>query len=128
MDPALKEYKEFVESRLATLEGLRIRPMMGVYVMHLRGKVLGFIEQDCVLLEDGSTAQRLLPDLERVPLFPGSKDFVLLRDLSRPAWLCEVVKALYPDLPLSKPRKRDKKESKCSDPFWQDKVDLNGHF
>ncbi len=107
-----EEAKFFVQGQLRPLgEDVTIRKMMGEYILHYRSRVLGFISNDVLILEDGPTIRRLLPDAERVPLFPGSKDFVVFPDPGNSRLLCEVVMAIYDDLPVPKPRKSRKKEA-----------------
>ncbi len=101
-----EEAKFFIQGQLRPLgEDVTVRKMMGEYILHYRSRVLGFISNDVLILEDGPTIRRLLPDAERVPLFPGSKDFVVFPDPGNSRLLCEVVMAIYEDLPVPKPRK-----------------------
>lgn len=100
-----REYAEFVRERLARLEAVEVRPMMGEYIIRFAGRVLGFVADDRLILEDGPTISRLLPGAERVPLFPGSKDFVVVEDDMPAVKLCEIAQAIYEDLPVPKPRK-----------------------
>ncbi len=105
-----EEAKFFVQGQLKPLgEDVTVRKMMGEYILHYRSRVLGFISNDVLILEDGPTIQRLLPAAERVPLFPGSKDFVVFPDPGNSRLLCEIVMAIYDDLPVPKPRKSRKK-------------------
>ncbi len=85
---------------------MTIRKMMGEYILHYRSRVLGFISNDVLILEDGPIIRRLIPDAERVPLFPGSKDFVVFPDPGNSRLLCEVIMAIYEDLPVPKPRRK----------------------
>lgn len=102
---ATEGYASYIMMQLRALEGVTIRKMMGGHVLHLRGRVLGFIFGESLILEDGPTIRRLLPDAERAPLFPGSKDFIIFPDPSNSHLLCSVCEAIYDDLPIPKPRK-----------------------
>ncbi len=107
-----EDAKFFIQGQLRPLgEDVTVRKMMGEYILHYRSRVLGFISNDVLILEDGPTIQRLLPDAERVPLFPGSKNFVIFPDPGNSRLLCEIVMAIYEDLPVPKPRKSRKKEA-----------------
>lgn len=103
-----KEYADFIKDKFSRLEVVTVKPMMGEYVIHMAGKVLGFIGDEQLLLEPGPTISRLLPDAERRELFPGSKLFPIIDDSISPAKLCEIAVAIYDDLPASKPRKPKK--------------------
>lgn len=106
-----KEYSHFIYDKFSSLDDVvTIRPMMGEYVIHMAGKVLGFIADEQLLLEPGPTIENLLPDAERRELFPGSKLMFVIDDGISPFRLCEIARAIYDDLPVSKPRKKTKKE------------------
>ena len=103
-----KEYADFIRDKFARLDVVTIRPMMGEYVIHMAGKVLGFIGDNQLMLEPGPTIDRLLPDAEKRELFPGSKLFPIIDDSMNAGALCSLAEAIYDDLPVSKPRKTKK--------------------
>lgn len=117
-----KEYADFVMEKFRRLDVVTIRPMMGEYVLHMAGKVLGFLGDDQLLLQSGPTIEKLLPDAEKRELFPGSKLFYIIDDGISAYRLCEIAQAIYDDLPVSKPRKGKKdggrkKEETADDRF-----------
>lgn len=114
-----REYADFILQKFARLEGtVTIRPMMGEYVIHMAGKVLGFIGDEQLMLQPGPTIAQLLPDAEKRELFPGSKLMYVIEDSMSPHRLCEIAEAIYDDLPVSKPRKSDrKKQAEVDDRF-----------
>lgn len=105
-----RKYADFILSKFSRLEVVTIKPMMGEYVIHMAGKVLGFLGDEQLLLEPGPTIDRLLPDVERRELFPGSKLFPIIPDGMSAGELCNIAEAIYDDLPVSKPRKRKKQQ------------------
>lgn len=109
-----KEYADFIRDKFARLDIVTIRPMMGEYVIHMAGKVLGFIGDEQLLLEPGPTIERILPNAEKRELFPGSKLFYIIPDGMSAGELCGIAEAIYDDLPISKPRK-SKKQKKEAD-------------
>lgn len=103
-----REYADFILQKFSRLEGVvTIRPMMGEYVIHMAGKVLGFLGDEQLMLEPGPTIAQLLPEAEKRELFPGSKLMYIIDDSMSPHRLCEIAEAIYDDLPVSKPRKKD---------------------
>jgi len=102
------EYIDFILEKLAALEDVTARKMFGGYVLHMAGKVLGFVFDDTFLFEPGPTVDKLLPDAPRRELFPGSKLFVVIDESMGPRQLCELASACYEDFPLPKPRKKVK--------------------
>lgn len=104
-----KEYADFIRQKFASMEDVvTVRPMMGEYVIHFAGKVLGFIGDEQLMLEPGPTIEGLLPDAERRELFPGSKLMFVIDDSIAGPRLCEIARAIYDDLPISRPRGRKK--------------------
>lgn len=104
------EYADFIRSKFSRLEDVvTVRPMMGEYVIHMAGKVLGFIGDEQLMLEPGPTIDHLLPDAEKRELFPGSKLFTIIPDGMSAGQLCGIAEAIYDDLPISKPGKGRKK-------------------
>ena len=101
-----EDYLDFILSKFSSLDVVTARKMFGGYVFHMAGKVLGFLFEDTFLFEPGPTIDKLLPDAPRRELFPGSKLFVVIDDSISPGRLCELAKACYDDMPMSKPRKR----------------------
>ncbi len=110
-----KEYADYIRDKFARLEVVTVKPMMGEYVIHMAGKVLGFIGDERLLLEPGPTIEKLLPEAEKVELFPGSKLFYIIDDSMSPHRLCEIAQAIYDDLPVSKPRKKKTDARKDAD-------------
>ena len=110
-----REYAEFIMDKFSRLETVSIRPMMGEYVIHMAGKVLGFIGDEQLLLEPGPTIDRILPDAEKRELFPGSKLFPIIPDGMSAGELCGIAEAIYDDLPDSKPRKSRKRKEEETD-------------
>lgn len=105
------EYAQFVENQFSGLDGFSMRRMFGEYAIYLQGRVLGFLADEQILLQDTPTARKLLPDAERRELFPGSKLFVLFADEGNAHLLKSVSEAMWEELPLPKPRKSKKKLS-----------------
>lgn len=100
------EYKDFVMGKFSSMEFVTAKRMFGGYVLHMAGKVLGFIFEGEFLFEPGPEIDRLLPDAPRKELFPGSKLFVVIDEAMGDRDLCSLAYACYDDLPVSKPRRR----------------------
>lgn len=122
-----REYAEFILAKFDRLDGaVSIRPMMGEYVIHMAGKVLGFIADEQLLLQPGPVISELLPDAEKRELFPGSKLFYIVDDGISDYRLCELARSVYDDLPISKPRK--KKGAKEEKPAETDRFSFARHI
>ena len=103
-----REYLDFVLELLSGLDGISYRPMMGEYVLYYRGKVVGGVYDDCLLLKPTPTALRLMSDcannLETAVPYEGAKE-MLVADVDNASFTCRVVEAVFSDLPEPKKRK-----------------------
>ena len=76
-----KEYLDFVLEQLSGLEGVRTRAMMGEYLLYCRGRVIGGVYDDRLLLKPTPGALRLLEEEGREPQFdlpyPGAKELLV---------------------------------------------------
>ena len=100
-----KEYLDFVLDQLHDAEEISARAMMGEYVLYCRGKVVGGVYDDRLLLKDTPTARRLLDEagIEAQTELPydGAKE-MLLADVDRRELLCRMVQGIADDLPAPK--------------------------
>ena len=104
-----KEYLDFVLEQLAAAEKIAVRPMMGEYVLYCRGRVIGGVYDDRLLLKPTKTALRLLEDAglpvqTDIP-YAGAKA-LLVADVDRRELLCRMAEGIAGDLPAPAPKKR----------------------
>ena len=100
------QYLDFVLDLLGELEDVAHRRMMGGYVLYYRGKVIGGIYRgDRFLLKVTPASERLLSDAPRVTPYKGAKEMLLIEIEDRDA-LCDVVSAMWEELPAPKQRKK----------------------
>ena len=100
-----REYAFFVENLFRGVDGFSMKRMFGEYGIYLQGRVLGFLCDEQILLQDTPTARKLLPDAEKKELFPGSKLFIIFSDEGNHHLLQSVAQAMWEELPVPKPRK-----------------------
>lgn len=100
-----KGYLEYVLEQLSGLPEISYRAMMGEYVLYYRGKVIGGIYDDRLLLKATKAAETMLPDAERDIPYDGAKEMFLV-DVDDRKLLTELIEAMYSELPT--PRKRSK--------------------
>ena len=98
------QYLEFVLDLLGELDNVAYRKMMGEYVLYYRGKVFGGIYDDRFLLKVTPASERLLPDAPRAIPYEGGKEMLLVEIEDRDA-LCDVVDAMWEELPAPKKKK-----------------------
>ncbi len=104
-----KEYLDFVLEQLEGLEGIRIRGMMGEYLLYFEGKLVGGVYDDRLLLKPTASALALLNEegLEAQMELPyeGAKP-MLLADVDRRDLLEALVRAVAADLPAPGKKRR----------------------
>ena len=100
-----KGYLEYVLEQLSGLPEIGHRAMMGEYVLYYRGKVIGGIYDDHLLLKPTKAAEKLLPDAECDIPYEGAKEMLMVDVDDREA-LTQLIEAMYPELP--EPKKRSK--------------------
>ena len=89
-----KEYLAYILEQLSETEGVRYRPMMGEYILYCRGKVVGGIYDDRLLVKTTRTALRMLPDAPKELPYPGGKEMLLVEDIENKSFLQELLEAV----------------------------------
>lgn len=100
-----KDYLAFVLDQLSGLQEISHRAMMGEYVLYYRGKVIGGIYDDRVLLKPTKAAKAVIPDAERDIPYDGAKEMLLV-DVDDKETLTQLIEAMYPELPEQKKRSK----------------------
>ena len=100
-----KEYLRFVLDQLSDLPEISSRPMMGEYVLYYRGRVIGGIYDDRLLLKPTKAAAEIIPEAEWEIPYEGAKEMLLV-DVDDKELLIRLIKAMYPELPEQRKRKK----------------------
>ncbi|MCR5007615.1 MAG: TfoX/Sxy family protein [Oribacterium sp.] len=101
-----KGYLDFVLEQLSGLDEISYRAMMGEYILYYRGSVFGGIYDDRLLVKPVPEAVKLMPDATMELPYDGSKEMILVDDIDNREFLCELVEAVYEELPAPKKRKK----------------------
>lgn len=101
-----KEYLNYILEQLTGLDEISYRYMMGEYVLYYRGKIFGGICDDQLLVKPVQAARRFLPHGPKVLPYPGGKAMLLVEQVDDRPFLCDLIAAMYEDLPARKPRKK----------------------
>ena len=99
-----REYKDYIAGQLEGLD-VRIRPMMGGYLIYYRDKLAGGLYGNEMAVKDVPTARALMPDVEPRPPYEGAKGALFVERVEDRAFLAELFEAMYPELPAPKPKK-----------------------
>ena len=100
-----KEYLEFIMEQLSGLEDVSWRAMMGEYIIYYRGKIVGGIYDDRFLVKPVESARAMMPEAEMEQPYEGAKEMLLVDDVDDREFLCELLEAMYDELPALKKKK-----------------------
>lgn len=100
-----KAYLDFVLEQLTGLEEVTHRAMMGEYILYYRGKIVGGIYDDRLLVKPVKSAVSLMPNATYELPYDGSKEMLLVDNVDSKEFLAELFDAMYGDLPAPKKKK-----------------------
>ena len=101
-----KEYLEYILDQLADLDDISCRAMMGEYIIYYRGKVIGGIYDDRFLVKPVKAAVAMMPDADLELPYKGAKEMLLVDDVENREFLCDLLEAMYDELPVPKKKKK----------------------
>lgn len=99
--PSTREYLDFVLEQLSDLDGIAYRKMMGEYILYYRGRIVGGIYDNRLLVKPVAPALALMPE---VP-YRGAKAMLLVQEIDEPDFLSRLFMAMYAALPAPKQKK-----------------------
>lgn len=80
--------------------------MMGEYIIYYRGKIIGGIYDDRMLVKPVKSAVSLIPDAIYEFPYEGAKEMLLVNEIDRKDFLAKLFTAMYDDLPAPKKKKK----------------------
>ncbi len=100
-----KAYLDFVLEQLSELEEITYRAMMGEYILYYRGKVIGGIYDDRLLVKPVTSAITFMPTATYELPYVGAKEMLLVDNVDSKEFLTKLFDAMYVDLPAPKKKK-----------------------
>ena len=100
-----KEDLNFILEQISELEEITYRAMMGEYIIYHRGKIVGGIYDDRLLVKPVKSAISLMPDANYELPYEGAKEMLLVNDVDNKDFLTRLFNAMYNDLPAPKKKK-----------------------
>ena len=100
-----KEYLDFILEQLSELEEITYRAMMGEYIIYYRGRIVGGIYDDRLLVKPVKSAISLMPDATFELPYEGAKEMLLVDDVDNKDFLTQLFNAMYDELPNPKKKK-----------------------
>ena len=101
-----KEYLEFVLWQLSELEEITYRAIMGEFIIYYRGKIVGGIYDDRLLVKPVKSAISYMPTAPYELPYEGAKQMLLVDEVDNKNFLAGLFNAMYEELPAPKPKKK----------------------
>ena len=105
-----KDYLTFVLEQLSDLDDISYRAMMGEYILYFRGKIIGGIHDDRLLVKPVQSAISFMPTATYELPYEGAKEMLLVEDIDNRDFLCNLFLSMYEELPAPKEKKNTSKK------------------
>ena len=102
-----KEYLYFILEQLSDLDGISYRPMMGEFILYYRGKIVGGIYDDRLLVKPTESARELMPAAACDSPYEGAKEMLRVDEVDSKAFLTKLFETMYDELPLPKQKRKN---------------------
>ena len=102
-----KEYLEFILGQLSELEHITYRTMMGEFIIYYRGKVVGGIYDDRLLVKPVKAAICFMPTATYELPYEGAKEMLLVDEVDDKEFLAGLFNTMYEELPTPKTKKKE---------------------
>ena len=101
-----KAYLQFILEQLSDLDDISYRPMMGEFILYYRGKIVGGIYDDRLLVKKTKAAMELMPAAICELPYEGAKEMLLVDEVDSKEFLTKLFIAMYDELPLPKQKQK----------------------
>ncbi len=100
-----KEYLDFILEQLSELDEITYRAMMGEYIIYYRGKIVGGIYDDRLLVKPVKSAAALMPNAPCELPYDGAKEMLSVDNVDDKDFLTKLFNAMYKELPAPKKKR-----------------------
>lgn len=97
-----KEYLDYVLDQLSLVDGITFRAMMGEYIIYCRGKIVGGIYDDRLLVKPVKSALEKLPDAPLEIPYDGAKKMILIEEIDDREFMAKLIDSIFEELPSPK--------------------------
>lgn len=97
-----KDFLEFVLEQLSGLSGITYRAMMGEFIIYYRGKIVGGIYDNRLLVKPTPSALKIMPNAKMEIPYSNGKPMIMVPDIENSELLEKVFISIYSDLPDAK--------------------------
>ena len=101
-----KEYLDFILEQVSELDNVSYKAMMGELIIYYKGKIIGGIYDDRLLVKPVQSAINYMPNAVYELPYDGAKEMLLVDEVDNKEFLIGLFDAMYDDLPAPKPKKK----------------------
>ena len=101
-----REYLAFILGQLSELDEITCRAMMGEFIIYYRGKIIGGIYDDKLLVKPIKAAISYMPTTRYDTPYEGAKEMLLVEEVDNREFLTGLFNAMYEELATPKPKKK----------------------
>ena len=94
-----QDYLQFVLGQLSELDGISYRAMMGEFILYYRGKIVGGIYDNRLLVKPVKSAVSYLRNPSYELPYDSAKEMLLVDDIDDKEYLSGLFDAMYDELP-----------------------------
>ena len=100
-----KEYLHLVLEQLSDLDDISYLPMMGEFILYYRGKIVGGIYDDRLLVKKTRSALELMSAAICEFPYEGAKEMLPVDEVDSKEFLTKLFEAMYDELPSPKAKR-----------------------
>lgn len=101
-----KDYLQFVLEQLSELQEITYRAMMGEFIIYYRGKIVGGIYDDRLLVKPTKSAISYMPTVTYEIPYENAKEMLLVEEVDNKDFLTGLFDVMYDELPTLKPKNK----------------------
>ena len=101
-----KEYLDFILEQVSELDNVSYKAMMGEFIIYYKGKIIGGIYDDRLLVKPMQSAINYMPNAVYELPYDGAKEMLLVDEVDNKEFLIGLFDAMYDDLPATKTKKK----------------------
>ena len=95
-----------MEQGYKIIEEINYRAMMGEYIIYYRGRIVGGIYDDRLLVKTTKSAVPYMTTATYELPYEGAKEMLLVENVDSREYLAGLFNAMYDELPALKPKKK----------------------
>ena len=108
------DFVKYIAEQCAEAGEIMTKKMFGDYAIYCNGKIFGLICDDRFYIKPTTAGRKLLHEVVLRPPYEGAKDYFYITDVDDHAYLSQLVRATYAELPAPKKKPHSSLASKTS--------------